>query len=80
MAKTKDENIVIFYKGKYYNLPKGVWQKQGIKLSNTTAQAAKEKVIDKGKTVAYVPQPTDGSAGGYSTVLNLSAILDKVNK
>jgi hypothetical protein len=75
-----DENIVIFYKGKYYDLPKEVWQKQGIKLAPLTAQSAKDKVIDKGKIVGYVPQIADGQAGGYSTVLNLSAILDKQAK
>jgi len=72
----KEEDVVIYFNGHYYGLTKTYWE-AAPKLAKTTAQFAKDEVIDKHLDVGYVPRPKDGAEGGYSTVLNLSAILKK---
>jgi hypothetical protein len=77
----KDENVVIYYGGKYYDIPPGVWKVKNLELGGPASQFAKKNVIDPGDEVGYVPEVlATGGAGGYSTVLNLDAILKKAVK
>jgi len=73
MADSQDDDIVVHYDGKYYLVTKDQWSKTELEGSN--AGPARE-VIVSGGLVGYIPpQPVAPGIGGFSTVVNLSAIL-----
>jgi len=73
MAK-KDLNIVIYHKGKYIKLTPQQWQ-AGEELQGA-AKSPGKAVVKAGKKVKYVPEESGAPGiGGYSTVLNLDAVL-----
>ncbi len=73
MAVPQDDDIVVHFDGKYYLVTRDQWSKQELEGSN--AGAARE-VIVSGGLVGYIPPlPVAPGIGGFSTVVNLSAIL-----
>ncbi|MEY2935127.1 MAG: hypothetical protein RL033_5876 [Pseudomonadota bacterium] len=73
MAEAKDEDIVVHYGGKYYILTKAQWQTTELEGSNAGPARV---LIEAGGTVGYIPPtPVAPGIGGFSTVINLSAIL-----
>jgi hypothetical protein len=77
----KDENLVIFYGGHYYDVPPSIWKKKELQMTGTTDQFAKNAVIDTGAEVGFIPQTVVGAQpGGYSAVINLTAILKKAKQ
>ncbi len=73
MALPKDEDIVVHHEGKFYILTKEQWQKT--ELEGSSAGPART-MIETGSTVGYIPpKPVAPGIGGFSTVLNLSAVL-----
>jgi hypothetical protein len=73
----KDDNIVVFYKGTYYDVPPKLW-KQGTKLGSALSALAFKNVIQPGDKVGYIPKKLAGQQpGGYSTVVNLDAVIPK---
>jgi hypothetical protein len=75
--KEKDLRVVIHYKGKYFELAPADWQ--GAKQLGGVGISAAKSVVKDGKKVKYIPD-VDAAApgvGGYSTILNLDAVLGK---
>lgn len=73
MADPKDDDIVIHYEGKYYIVTSDEWQ--ATELEGSNAGPAKV-LVEAGGTVGYIPPaPVAPGIGGFSTVVNVSAIL-----
>ena len=73
MAQPKDDDIVVFFEGKYFLVKREAWSAEQLQGGN----AGPAKVlIEAGATVGYIPPaPVAPGIGGYSTVLNLHAVL-----
>jgi hypothetical protein len=73
--KEKDLNVVIHYKGRYFQLKPEEWQ--AVTELTGAAKSPAKAVVRDGKKVKYVPDVDAAAAGigGYSTILNLDAVL-----
>jgi len=73
MAEPKDDDIVIHHEGKYYILTRDKWQATELEGSNAGPARV---LVEAGGLVGYIPpRPVAPGIGGFSTVVNLSAIL-----
>lgn len=68
------DNIVVFWEGSYYNIPKETWMVEANKLKGA-AQGPAKLLIAAGGQVGYVPEkPSSPGTGGYSCIIDLNAI------
>jgi hypothetical protein len=70
----KDLKIVVYHKGTYYELDGAQWQAG--RILEGVEKSPGKAVVKSGKKVKYVPTESGATGvGGYSTILNLDAVL-----